>query len=87
MSSSGDRQLFNPVLMDAFLHGRIEIGSSWRREIETSGCLITDAKGLRDHRHKTGGVATERQAALDVLLMKQLIKDEVVGLRWTPTWR
>ena len=87
MSSSGDRQLFTRVLMDAFLFGRIDIGANWRREIQTPGCLITDAKGLHGHLHKTGGIATERQAALDMMLMKQLIEDEVVGLRWTPTWR
>ena len=73
--------------MDAFLFGRFNIGANWRWEIQTPGCLITDAKGLHDHLHKTGGIATERQAALDMMLMKQLIEDEVVGLRWTPTWR
>ena len=87
MSSAGDRQLFNRVIADSFLFGKLDISSNWRREIRTKGCLITDAKGLHDHLHKTGGVATERQAALDMLLMKQLIEDEVVGLKWTPTWR
>lgn len=87
MSSAGDRQLFNRVLLDAFLHGKTHIGPNWRRELKTPGCLIIDAKGLHDHLHKTGGMASERQAALDMLLMKQLIEDEIVGLRWTPTWR
>ena len=49
--------------------------------------MITDAKGLHDHVHKTGGVATEKQAALDILLIKQLVEDQVLGLRWTPTWK
>lgn len=43
--------------------------------------------GLHVHLHKTGGDASERQAALDMLLMKQLIEDNVMGLRWTPAWR
>ena len=38
----------------------------------TPGCLITDAKGLHDHLHKTGGAATETQSASD---------------RWTPRWK
>lgn len=32
-------------------------------------------------------MASERQAALDRPLMKQLIEDEIVALRWTPTRR
>ena len=87
VSSCGDRQLFSRVLLDAFLYGKTEVTSQWRRELKTSGCLVTDAKGLHDHLHKTGGVATERQAALDMLLMKQLIEDGIIGLKWTPTWR
>ena len=87
MASAGDRQLFNRVLFDALFHGRAEISSSWRRELQTDGVLITDAKGLHDHVHKTGGVATEKQAALDILLIKQLVEDQVLGLRWTPTWK
>ena len=87
MSSCGDRQLFSRALLDAFLYGKMEVTSQWRRELKTSGCLVTDAKGLHDHLHKTGGVATERQAALDMLLMKQLIEDGIIGLKWTPTWR
>ena len=87
MASAGDRQLFSRVLFDALFHGRAEISSSWRRELQTDGVLITDAKGLHDHVHKTGGVATEKQAALHILLIKQLVEDQVLGLRWTPTWK
>ena len=55
--------------------------------MKCEGCLVTDAKGLHDHVHKTGGVATERQSALDILMIKQLVEDEILGLRWTPTWK
>ena len=82
-----DRQLFSRVLLDAFLYSKTAIDQEWRRNLMTPGCQMTDAKGLHDHLHKTGGVATERQAALDMLLMKQLIEDKVVGLKWTPPWR
>ena len=30
-----------------------------------------DAKDVHNHVHRTGGVATEKQAALDILLIKQ----------------
>ena len=87
MASAGDRMLFNRVLFDALFHGRISISAAWRREMKCEGCLVTDAKGLYDHVHKTGGVATERQSALDILMIKQLVEDEILGLRWTPTWK
>jgi hypothetical protein len=87
MASAGDRILFNRVLFDALFHGRISVTAAWRREMKCEGCLVTGAKGLHDHVHKTGGVATERQSALDILMIKQLVEDEVLGLRWTPTWK
>ena len=55
--------------------------------MKTAGCLVTDAKGLHDHVHKTGGVATEKQAALDILLIKQQVEEKILNLRWTPTWK
>ena len=61
-----------------------EISSSWRRELQTDGVLITNAKGLHDHADKTRGVATEKQAALDILLIEQLVQDQVLGPLWTP---
>ena len=87
MATAGDRMLYNRVLFDALYHGKLEIGSNWRRELGTPGCLVTDAKGLHDHVHKTGGIATEKQSALDILIIKQLVEDEILGLKWTPTWK
>ena len=78
----GCAQLFNRVLLDAFLYKKMEISSNWRQEPKTSGYLITDAKGLRDHLHKTAGVASPR--ALDMMLMKQMIAEAIVRLNWTP---
>ena len=48
---------------------------------------MTDAEGLHDHVCKTGGTATEKQAALDILLTKQMVESEVLRLKWTPTWK
>ena len=87
MTSAGDRQLYSRVILDAFMYGKTDINSGWRRELQTPGCLVTDAKGLHDHILKTGGIASEKQAALDMLMTKQLVEDNVVQIRWTPTWK
>lgn len=44
MSSAGDRQLFNRVVLDSFLHGKLEVNSNWRKDLVTPGCLVTDTK-------------------------------------------
>lgn len=81
MVSASDRQLFNRVLFDALMilmYGSSEITKEWRRNLSTVGWTVTDAKGLHDHVHKTGGVASEKQAAaLDILMNKQLVEDGV----------
>lgn len=81
MVSASDRQLFNRVLFDALMilmYGSSEITKEWRRNLSTVGWTVTDAKGLHDHVHKTGGVASEKQAAaLDILMTKQLVEDGV----------
>lgn len=77
MVSATDRQLSNRVLFDALMYGSSEITKEWRRNLSTVGWTVTDAKGLRNHVHKTGGVASEKQAALDILMTKQLVEDDV----------
>ena len=82
MATAGDRMLYNPGLFDALYYGKLEIGSKWRQDLLTPGCLITDAKGMHEHVHKTGGVATEKQSALDILITKESLLDthvETVG--------
>ena len=87
MTSASDRQLYSRIILDAFMYGKTEVNSNWRHEIKTPGCLVTDAKGLHDHILKTGGIASEKQAALDMLMTKQLVEDGVMAIRWTPTWK
>ena len=53
----------------------------------TDGVIITDAKGLNDHVSKTGSMASEKQTALDMLMVKRLVEDQVIRLRWVPTWK
>ena len=59
----------------------------WRQELKVGGIIITDAKGLNDHVNKTGSMASEKQAALDMLMVKRLVEDQVLRLRWVPTWK
>ena len=87
MASAGDRLLYNRALYDTLRYGALEFDPEWRSHLRTIGCLVTDAKGLHDHVHKTGGMASEKQAALDILLVKQLVESGALQLRWTPTWK
>lgn len=85
MASAGDRLLYNRALYDALCFGVLEFDPEWHNHLCTIGCLVTDAKGLHDHVLKTGGMASEKQAALDILLVKQLVENGALQLRWTPT--
>ena len=87
MASAGDRLLYNRALYDSLCYGALEFDPEWRNHLSTVGCLVTDAKGLHDHVLKTGGMASEKQAALDILLIKQLVESGALQLRWTPTWK
>ena len=59
----------------------------WGGQLTTGGVIITDAKGLNDHVNKTGSIASEKQTALDMLMVKRLVEDQVIRLRWVPTWK
>ena len=87
MTSAGDRMMFNRVLYEAMNDGRNSINGEWRKNLKVGGCLVTDAKGLHDHVHKSGGVASEKQVALDMLMIKQMIEEQTIALRWVPTWK
>ena len=49
------------------------------------GVLVTDAKSLYDHLHKTGSVPSERQTLIDLLIAKDLHESGAVSIRWVPT--
>ena len=87
MTSAGDRMMFNRVLYEAMNDGKNSIDGDWRKSLKVGGCLVTDAKGLHDHVHKSGGVASEKQVALDILMIKQMIEEQTIALRWVPTWK
>lgn len=87
MTSAADRILYNRALFDAMYHGCTETTPQWRRELKTGGVIITDAKGLNDHVNKTGSMASEKQTALDMLMVKRLVEDGILQLRWVPTWK
>ena len=87
MTSAADRLLYNRALFGALYHGCTEITPQWRGQLTTDGVIITDAKGLNDHVSKTGSMASEKQTALDMLMVKRLVEDQVIRLRWVPTWK
>ena len=87
MTSAADRSLYKRALFDALYNGCCEISSQWRKELSIGGTIITDAKGLNDHVNKTGSMASEKQTALDMLMVKRLVEDQVLCLRWVPTWK
>ena len=61
--------------------------SRWRNELNITGYLVTDARSLFDHCMKCGHMANERQTALDILQVKDLIQKYQVQLRWNPTFK
>ncbi|CAE7449079.1 TY1B-PR1 [Symbiodinium sp. CCMP2592] len=86
MAAAADKLLYNQKLFDALWFGHIEVGANWRRQLQVPGHLVTDAKSLYDHAQGTS-LAAERQTALDILAVRQLIQEGTVGLHWVPTWR
>ena len=49
------------------------------------GVLVTNAKGLYDHLHKTGSIPSERQTLNDLLIAKDLQEAAAVIIRRVPT--
>ena len=49
------------------------------------GVLITDAKSLFDHLHKTGSIPRERQTLIDLLSARDLLESKALDLKWVPT--
>ena len=87
MTSAADKQLYNRLLFDALRYGTLDVPQNWRERLRVSGLLVTDAKSLFDHCHKTGQLAQERQTALDMLMTKNMIEARVISLKWIPTFR
>lgn len=61
MTSAADKQLYNRLLFGALRFGVLDVPCEWRKSLRAKGFLITDAKSLFDHCHKTGHLAQERQ--------------------------
>ena len=86
MAAAADKLLYNQKLFDALWFGRVEVGPTWRAQLQVPGHLVTDAKSLYDHARGTS-LAAERQTALDILAVRQLIQEGVLDLHWVPTWK
>ena len=87
LTKSTDHQLYNRLLYDALKYGHTEVHSDWRSTLRVSGVQVTDAKALFDHCHTTGGLAQERQTAIDLLMAKQWIEEKLMTLKWVPTFK
>ena len=87
MTSAADHQLLTRMIWDAFTHGKTVVDAKWRKSLITTGAVITDAKSLYDHCCKVGHMASERQTALDILTVKDMIQDKLICIYWTPTFK
>ena len=87
MTSAADKQLYNRLLLQALWFGHVQLETNWRERLCILGIVVTDAKSLYDHCMKTGHLASERQTALDILQTKELIQNDFIQLKWTPTFR
>ena len=50
----------------------------------SSSSVVTDAKSLFDHLGRTGGVPTERQTLLDLLVAREMMEADIARIRWVP---
>ena len=73
MVGAADRLLFNRKLLEALWHGDVDVQKEWRVELKIPGCLLTYARSLYDYVHSSSTMASERQTALDILGIKQMV--------------
>jgi hypothetical protein len=73
------------LLLEALLHGEPDCSEGWRYRLKIPGILVTDAKSLYDHLHKTGSVPSERQTLIDLLIAKDLQEAAAIIVKWVPT--
>ena len=87
LCTAADRHLYLRLILQMLLTGVQEIAPTWRQHLKIPGSVITDAKSLFDHLVTTGQIPTERQTLLDLLVCKDLVENNVVLMRWVPTYR
>jgi hypothetical protein len=85
LSTALDRQLYARLVLEALIFGNPDTSEGWRYRLRIPGTLVTDAKSLYDHLHKTGSVPSERQTLIDLLIAKDLQEAAAIELRWVPT--
>lgn len=57
-----------------------------RKNLVAGGCVVTDAKSVFDNLSKTGSLPVERPTLLDLLSEKEYVEDEVIEIRWVPSF-
>eukprot|EP00435_Cladocopium_sp_Y103_P022444 s2435_g5.t1 len=88
MCLAADRHLYVRLLLYILMTGDQKVSAQWRRnQLKIPGFLTTDAKSLFDHMITTGQLPTERQTLLDLLVCKDLVENNVVAMKWVPTFQ
>ena len=64
------------------MHGEPCFADDWRKNLKVRGILVTDARSLYDHLHKTGSIPHEGQTLLDLLAARELVEDGICEVRW-----
>ena len=63
--------------MLSLMYGEPCFADDWRKELKIPGTLVTDARSLYDHLHKTGSIPKERQFLLELLAARELVEDGI----------
>ena len=87
MAGAADRVVYNQKLLNALLHGVLEVPADCGATLCSKGHLATDAKSLYDHVHGSSLLASKREVSLDILAVRQLAQAQLLGLSWVPTWK
>ena len=82
LSLAIDRELYSRVLMQSLMDGEPCFADDWRKDLKIKGVLVTDARSLYDHLHKTGSIPKERQTSLDLLAARELVEDGIGEVKW-----
>ncbi len=85
LSIAVDRHLFMRVLLESILYGEPSYGGDWRLKLKIPGIAVTDARSLFDHLGKTGSVPKERQTLIDLLVVRDLVENGALWMRWVST--
>ena len=77
-----DRQVNVHMLLQSSFYGELEGAADCHSRRRILGIVETDAKSVCDHLHKTGSTQRKRQAFICLLVVRNLVEDAVVKVKW-----